>query len=363
MDVEARGVRVYCRSAKFFAPYMASIPLAGLRSARGMLPAAGLDFGDLAHALIAGSAIPADMTRARLEEKRDLTMRALAAELARRGIVVTHDTVWRFVRSLGLSLKKTLTAKEQDGARVVRLRHRWKPYAHRGRLQILCTLVVSALPGRGLWLEADGRAPEADGNSVEFRRMCHYMMRAALEATRRAKAEEAGDFAYETKDPLFKEPLPAAPAPQPQSVPVQLQPTVTPAVSGPTIETLVEPFVAEKEAGGIGSKTLADYRATLALFTQVVGGDRPVAAISGDEVVTFKNLLCKCPTNFRKRLGTDDLREAIKRNDELPKAKRLDTLAPKTINEKYLPPRGPDAVSAARAKGQQNHCLIPTTNM
>ncbi len=35
-------------------------------------------------------------------------MRALAAELAERGIVVTHDTVWRFVRSQGLSFKKRL---------------------------------------------------------------------------------------------------------------------------------------------------------------------------------------------------------------------------------------------------------------
>lgn len=44
--------------------------------------------------------------RTRLEEKGDLTMRALTAELAERGVIVTHDTVWRFVRRLGLSFKK-----------------------------------------------------------------------------------------------------------------------------------------------------------------------------------------------------------------------------------------------------------------
>jgi transposase len=48
----------------------------------------------------------ADWIRSRLAEKADLTMRALAAELAERGIVVTHDTVWRFVRSQNLSFKK-----------------------------------------------------------------------------------------------------------------------------------------------------------------------------------------------------------------------------------------------------------------
>lgn len=185
-----------------------------------------------------------------------------------------------------------------------------------------------------LALEEDGRAQETDGNSVEFRRMCHYMMRAALEATRRAKAEEAGDFAYETKDPLFKEAPPPPPAPQPPTQPPQ-QPVVTAEVSGPTIASLVEPFVSEKEGAGISSKTRNDYRANLALFIQFVG-DRPIAAITGEEVVEFKDLLRQCPTNFRKRLGTDDLREAIRLNAERPIADRLGILNPKTINEKYL---------------------------
>jgi transposase len=44
--------------------------------------------------------------RARLAEKPDLTMRALAAELRERGTPVTHDTVWRFVRRAGLTTKK-----------------------------------------------------------------------------------------------------------------------------------------------------------------------------------------------------------------------------------------------------------------
>ena len=48
----------------------------------------------------------AEWLRARLAEKRDLTMRALAAELCERGTPVTHDTVWRFVRGQGLTVKK-----------------------------------------------------------------------------------------------------------------------------------------------------------------------------------------------------------------------------------------------------------------
>ena len=48
----------------------------------------------------------ADWLRTRLTEKPDLTMRALAAELREQGTSVTHDTVWRFVRRAGLTVKK-----------------------------------------------------------------------------------------------------------------------------------------------------------------------------------------------------------------------------------------------------------------
>lgn len=46
------------------------------------------------------------LIRARLAEKSDLTVRALTTELAERGIVVCPDTVWRFIRRQGLSVKK-----------------------------------------------------------------------------------------------------------------------------------------------------------------------------------------------------------------------------------------------------------------
>lgn len=49
--------------------------------------------------------------RERLAEKGDLTIRALTAELAERGTVVTPDTVWRCVRRLGLSFKKNAAGK------------------------------------------------------------------------------------------------------------------------------------------------------------------------------------------------------------------------------------------------------------
>lgn len=44
--------------------------------------------------------------RARVAEKRDITLRALTAELAARGTAVHVRSVWRFMRREGLSFKK-----------------------------------------------------------------------------------------------------------------------------------------------------------------------------------------------------------------------------------------------------------------
>lgn len=43
---------------------------------------------------------------ARIAEKPDLTLRAIRAELADRGVVVSYDAVWRFYRREGQTFKK-----------------------------------------------------------------------------------------------------------------------------------------------------------------------------------------------------------------------------------------------------------------
>ncbi len=43
---------------------------------------------------------------ARLGEKSDLTLHALLSELRDRGVVVSCDTLWRFLRREGISFKK-----------------------------------------------------------------------------------------------------------------------------------------------------------------------------------------------------------------------------------------------------------------
>jgi transposase len=47
-----------------------------------------------------------DWVVARLKQTSHLTLHKLADELAARGVRVSHDTVWRFLRAKGLSFKK-----------------------------------------------------------------------------------------------------------------------------------------------------------------------------------------------------------------------------------------------------------------
>lgn len=65
--------------------------------------AAALAMGGRRRAVLAGER---DWLLARIKEKPDLTLRAIRAELAERGVVVSYDAVWRFYRQEGLTFKK-----------------------------------------------------------------------------------------------------------------------------------------------------------------------------------------------------------------------------------------------------------------
>lgn len=68
---------------------------------------------------------------ARLEQQPDITLRALVAELAERGVEVSYYAVWHFFKHEGISFKKSLRASEQDRPDVARRRSCWKRYQKR----------------------------------------------------------------------------------------------------------------------------------------------------------------------------------------------------------------------------------------
>jgi len=62
----------------------------------------------------------------RINQTPHLTLHGLKDELAARGVKVSHNAVWEFLRREGLRFKKTLLALEQGRADVARHRRRWK---------------------------------------------------------------------------------------------------------------------------------------------------------------------------------------------------------------------------------------------
>jgi transposase len=58
-----------------------------------------------------------DWLLARLEQKPDLTLHALGAELIDRGVSVSCDTLWRFLKREGISFKKNAARRRTGSAR------------------------------------------------------------------------------------------------------------------------------------------------------------------------------------------------------------------------------------------------------
>lgn len=170
---------------------------------------------------------------------------------------------------------------------------------------------------------------EIDEEGVEYRDLCHGLLRALLEVSRRAAERDRGIFYGQPTDPLV--------SPPPSPPPVW---TATPATRPQTdlgpesrLDCLahVDAFLAEKK--NLTAKSKADYRKSLATFAEVIGS-KSVADVTAADVVKFKNALLITPKDFRNRLKVETVAKAIEKNKA--RSQPLDVLDAKTINEKYL---------------------------
>lgn len=75
--------------------------------------AAALAMGGVRRAVLAGER---DWLLERIKDKPDLTLRAIQAELAERGVVVSYDAVWRFFGREGVTFKKKPARRRTDPA-------------------------------------------------------------------------------------------------------------------------------------------------------------------------------------------------------------------------------------------------------
>jgi transposase len=96
----------------------------------------------------------------RLAEQPDVTLRALLAELAERGIKVSYYAVWHFFEHEGICFKKSLYASEQDRPDVARRRTQWKKY--QGRLDPARLVFIDETWAKTNMTRTHGRAPRGE---------------------------------------------------------------------------------------------------------------------------------------------------------------------------------------------------------
>lgn len=109
-----------------------------------------------------------------IEETSHLTLHRLKELLAERGVAVTYDTVWRFLRREGRSFKKMLFSAEQRRPDLVRRRERASRHPDPTRLIFIdeTWIKTNMAPIRGLGPKGErlvGFAPDGRWHMLTFR--------------------------------------------------------------------------------------------------------------------------------------------------------------------------------------------------
>ncbi len=94
---------------------------------------------------------------------------------------------------------------------------------------------------------------------------------------------------------------------------------------------LMNEFIKERNPT---AETAEEYRRALMLF-EGLGGNKPVAELTHNDMTQFVRHLLDLPTNYKKRLKVDDPLKAIALN-KARGDRAFSTLQHKTINEKYI---------------------------
>jgi hypothetical protein len=191
----------------------------------------------------------------------------------------------------------------------------------------------------------EAHRPEATGGrfgvvNTGLNELAFLLLRAKLAANLLAQAHDRDDFGAATTDPVFAASTDSASARAGDGL---FQGALQALLGGhadakPLTErqstTLMQalPLVL-KFKKDIEKKTKGDYENAITWLVQVIG-DLPLGRVTDDHLLKFKDTLLEAPKNFKVKLKTDNILEAIKRNGK--SSKPLPVMDPVTINSKYL---------------------------
>jgi integrase len=188
-----------------------------------------------------------------------------------------------------------------------------------------------------VWTEAEvlmhdlGRPEEIDENSAQFRKLCHFMLRGLLEATRRAREEDDCVFGGEPMDPVFKD-LDSIKVPQPSPAPPPSDPPavalVIPAAQALRLGDVLDLWKAENRPR---DRTISDFTTQIRRFIEI-NGDVPVADITTEHVRLFKNEMLKFPAVVK----ASDRHRTVAELVAMATTNGAARLSPRTVKDKAL---------------------------
>ena len=137
---------------------------------------------------------------------------------------------------------------------------------------------------------------------------------------------DQGDYSGQPRDPLL-----TAPHIEPETGPAKPE-----VAQGISLSSALTAFHKERTAGGstLAPKTMEEHRNAVRMFSEFMGGEVAVRAITKKDVIDYKQALLETPNRYTMRFPGLTLPQAIKANSKL--SEPFATLAPKTINMKWL---------------------------
>ena len=123
---------------------------------------------------------------------------------------------------------------------------------------------------------------------------------------------------------------------EPDPVPKSMTGARLSETTGMTLSDALVAFHKERSAGGgtLAAKTMEEHRNAVRMFNEFMGGDTALGSTTKKLVIDYKQALLDTPTRYTLRFPGLTLPQAIKANRK--REKPFETLAPKTINMKWL---------------------------
>jgi integrase len=169
---------------------------------------------------------------------------------------------------------------------------------------------------------ADGKLPRTQ--------LLKALAEARLEAMARQEERDSGKLALSA---------PSSALLQPEEIltPAAVSARRVAAVSGETVEDILEMFHRERSAGGsrtLAVKTMEEHKVAVRMLQEFLGPNLVARSITTADMRNYKNALLETPANYTKRFPGKSLPQAIEANSQLAEPKP--TLSATTINEKWL---------------------------